>query len=190
MVCSDVEQCQCEGHIRSLYNQFQITSHLLQICFRLLCLHKRKVTSTNLSVQICLSLCRAYRSNIRQTYIDTQHDFYRFLVLRLTFFKGTSSSQYFKVLILLNFMKILTQPFSKFEHKITTFVCSCSSLQCTSFTYIFFFLIMKNIIKHIKLSLPFSMSFNKYIKVDFLNRVPTFNKCLPLLRTLGGTTRS
>lgn len=139
MVCSDVEQCQCEGHIRSLYNQFQITSHLLQICFRLLCLHKRKVTSTNLSVQICLSLCRAYRSNIRQTYIDTQHDFYRFLVLRLTFFKGTSSSQYFKVLILLNFMKILTQPFSKFEHKITIFVCSCSSLQCTTFTYIFFF---------------------------------------------------
>lgn len=36
-------------------------------------------------------------------------------------------------------MKLLTQPFSKFEHKIMTFVCSCSSLQCTSFTHILFF---------------------------------------------------
>lgn len=181
-------------NVKVILDLFIISFRLLPICFRFaldcfVCI-KEKVTSTNLSVQICLSLCRAYRSNIRQTYIDTQHDFYRFLVLRLTFFKGTSSSQYFKVLILLNFMKILTQPFSKFEHKITTFVCSCSSLQCTSFTYIVFFLIVENIIKHIKLSLPFSMSFNKYIKVDFFNRVPTFSKCLPLLRTLGGTTRS
>lgn len=35
-----------------------------------------KVTCTSSSIQFCLPLCRAYQSNILQTFIDTQHDFY------------------------------------------------------------------------------------------------------------------